>query len=113
VSRPELIPEEPVPDPTPPVDASARRLPLRMYSLKHGDTFLVADALGNVAGDDDGLFHNDTRILSRFIVLLGGKLPSLLGAGLSQDNAVFTSHATNRTPSPLGDEGLPEGAATP
>lgn len=110
MSRPELIPEEPVPDPAPPPDLSARRVPLRMYSLKHGDTFLVADALGNIAGDDDGLFHNDTRILSRFVVLLGGELPSLLGAGLSQDNAVFTSHATNRTPSPLGDEGLPQGA---
>lgn len=108
--EPELTPAEPVPETPPPPDASARRVPLRMYALKHGDTFLVADALGNIAGDDDGLFHNDTRILSRFIVLLGGKLPSLLGAGLSQDNAVFTSHATNRTPSPLGDEGLPEGA---
>ncbi len=31
VSRPELIPEEPVPDPAPPPDASARRVPLRMY----------------------------------------------------------------------------------
>lgn len=112
MSRPEpqLVPEDPAPDPAPPPDLSARRVPLRMYALKHGDTFLVADALGNVAGDDDGLFHNDTRILSRFVVLLGGALPSLLGAGLSQDNAVFTSHATNRTPSPLGDEGLPEGA---
>lgn len=110
MSKPELVPEDPVPDPPPPPDLSARRVPLRMYSLKHGDTFLVADALGNIAGDDDGLFHNDTRILSRFVVLLGGRLPSLLGAGLSQDNAVFTSHATNRTPSPLGDEGLPEGA---
>lgn len=110
MSRPELVPEEPVPDPAPPPDASARRVPLRMFALKHGDTFLVADALGNVAGDDDGLFHNDTRILSRFVVLLGGELPSLLGAGLSQDNAVFTSHSTNRTPSPLGDEGLPNGA---
>ncbi|MGO1077362.1 amylo-alpha-1,6-glucosidase [Inquilinus sp. CA228] len=108
--EPELVPGEAAPDPAPPPDLSARRVPLRMYSLKHGDTFLVADALGNIAGDDDGLFHNDTRILSRFVVLLGGELPSLLGAGLSQDNAVFTSHATNRTPSPLGDEGLPQGA---
>ncbi|WP_343713887.1 amylo-alpha-1,6-glucosidase [Inquilinus sp.] len=110
MSRPELVPEDPVPDPAPPPDLSARRVPLRMYSLKHGDTFLVADALGNIAGEDDGLFHNDTRILSRSVILLGGRLPSLLGAGLSQDNAVFTSHATNRTPSPLGDEGMPDGA---
>ncbi|MFE0757480.1 glycogen debranching N-terminal domain-containing protein [Inquilinus sp. NPDC058860] len=111
MSRPEpqLVPGEPVPE-LPPPDTSARRVPLRMYALKHGDTFLVADALGNIAGDDDGLFHNDTRILSRLIVVLGGRLPSLLGAGLSQDNAVFTTHSTNRTPSPLGDEGLPEGA---
>lgn len=108
--EPELVPGESVQEQAPPPDASARRVPLRMYSLKHGDTFLVADALGNIAGDDDGLFYNDTRILSRFVVLLGGGLPSLLGAGLSQDDAVFTSHATNRTPSPLGDEGLPEGA---
>lgn len=107
--EPKLTPVEPGPEGPEAPDASAQRVPLRIYALKHGDTFLVADALGNIAGDNDGLFHNDTRILSRFIVTLDGKLPSLLGAGLSQDNAVFTTHSTNRTPSPMGDATMPEG----
>ena len=46
------------------LDAS-RASPQRLFALKHGDTFMVADAYGDIVGDGDGLFHDDTRILSR------------------------------------------------
>ena len=36
------------------------------FTLKDGNTFLLADALGDIQGSDDGLFTNDTRVLSRF-----------------------------------------------
>ena len=51
------------------------------YVLKDGDTFLVADALGDIEGGADGLFHNDTRMLSRFALSARRQPPpSLLGA---------------------------------
>ena len=39
------------------------------FALKHGDTFLVADRYGDVCGQGDGLFCNDTRMLSRWRIL--------------------------------------------
>jgi glycogen debranching enzyme len=77
--------------------------PGRLYALKDRDVFLVADALGDIVGLGDGLFHNDTRILSRFTLTLGAERPALLSAALGQDNVYFTSHSTNqRLPFPGG-----------
>ena len=52
------------------------------FALKDGDTFLVADASGDVLGESDGLFRNDTRVLSGFRLTLGGvSLHYLAGFG--------------------------------
>jgi glycogen debranching enzyme len=40
---------------------------------------------------------------------LGGLPPSLLGASMSQDNALFTAHLTNRPLEPLGGHSTPQG----
>jgi glycogen debranching enzyme len=72
------------------------RVPHRLYALKDKDVFLVADAFGDVVGQGDGLFHNDTRILSRFQLLLGSHSPSLLSAAIGRDNVFFTSHTANQ-----------------
>jgi glycogen debranching enzyme len=78
----------------------------RMFSLKDRDTFLVADAYGDILGRSDGLFHNDTRILSRWRMQLGEKSPTLLSGAVSQDNVVFTAHSLNKTlPAPGGPMG--------
>ena len=37
-----------------------------VFALKDRDTFVVADSRGDIEGAADGLFHDDTRILSRF-----------------------------------------------
>ncbi len=79
------------------------------FALKHGDTFLVTDAFGDIRGAGDGLFRDDTRVLSRFHLMLAGQPPSLLGASLSQDNVFFASHMTNRPLPPLGGQSIPEG----
>ncbi|MGE7136750.1 glycogen debranching N-terminal domain-containing protein [Luteibacter sp. NPDC031894] len=72
------------------------------FALKEGDTFLVADAHGNVTGAGDGLFRNDTRVLSSFVLTLGGARPSLLSSAVSQDNLYFTAHLTNQPLPTLG-----------
>lgn len=73
------------------------REPHRQFALKHEDCFVVADAHGDIRGSGDGLFRNDTRILSLFRLFVDGVQPSLLGASLSQDNIVFTANLSNRT----------------
>jgi glycogen debranching enzyme len=50
-----------------------------------GSTFMLSDPRGDVLeGSAAGLFHEDTRYLSRFLLRVGGQRPSLLSSG-SQD----------------------------
>jgi glycogen debranching enzyme len=95
--------------PSLPLDTAGLSAPLRLFALKEGDTFLVMHASGDVHGEGDGLFHNDTRILSSLRLWLGGKAPSLLGASVAQDNVFFTANLTNRPLPPLGGNSTPEG----
>lgn len=85
------------------------RTPRTLYALKSGNLFMVADSHGDVVGDGDGLFLNDTRVLSRFRLRLAGRAPSLLSARVSGDNIVFASHMTNRPLPPIGGTAFPEG----
>ncbi|HET6970982.1 MAG TPA: amylo-alpha-1,6-glucosidase [Phenylobacterium sp.] len=84
------------------------RVPHRLYALKDRDTFIVADSHGDIVGAADGLFHNDTRILSRWELTLGDRSPTLLSGAVSQDNVYFTSHGLNRAiPVPGGPASPP------
>ena len=67
-------------------------------ALKHGDTFLVLDIRGDIGTafvSSSGLFHNDTRHLSRLEVLLNNKPPLLLGSNIRDDNTAFFVDLTN------------------
>jgi glycogen debranching enzyme len=67
-------------------------------SLKHGDTFIVFDVRGDIGTffvSSSGLFHDDTRHLSRLEVLLNDKPPLLLGSTLRDDNTAFFVDLTN------------------
>jgi glycogen debranching enzyme len=90
-------------------DPGERRGLLPRFTLKDSDTFLLADALGDVHGRDDGLFTNDTRMLSRFEISVAGRRPSLLGAAINSDNTLFTSHLTNLPLTAPGELALPKG----
>ena len=79
------------------------------HVLKSGDTFIVNDPLGDITGRDDGLFVNDTRVLSQLRLTFGGRAPSLLSGSVSSDNAAFTAHLTNRPLPLLGGNSTPEG----
>jgi glycogen debranching enzyme len=67
-------------------------------ALKHGDTFLVLDIRGDFGtsfGGSSGLFHDDTRHLSRLEVLLNDKPPLLLGSNIRDDNTAVFVDLTN------------------
>jgi len=67
-------------------------------ALKYGDTFVVLDSRGDIAaspGGAAGLFHHDTRHLSRLELLVNGTRPLLLGSNLRDDNAALFVDLTN------------------
>lgn len=82
---------------------------LPRFTLKDGNSFLLADALGDIHSSDDGFFTNDTRLLSRLELAIAGHRPSLLGAAINQDNTVFTAHLTNRPLTAPGEVAIARG----
>lgn len=91
------------------MDPAAAATLFSSYVLKDGDTFLIANGQGDVVGESDGQFHNDTRVLSRFRMTLGDSVPALLSSMVSRDNVFFVAHLTNRTLPPLGGDETPHG----
>lgn len=92
------------------LDETAPREPHRLFALKHGDCFAVADAYGDIRGVGDGFFRDDTRVLSEFRLTVGGRSTSLLGASLSQDNVLFTTNLTNLPIESAAGRQIPQGA---
>jgi glycogen debranching enzyme len=67
-------------------------------TLKYGDSFMVLDSRGDIAaasGRSAGLFHLDTRYLSRLELLVNGAPPLLLGSNLRDDNSALFVDLTN------------------
>jgi glycogen debranching enzyme len=81
----------------------------QLLSLKSGQAFLVCNSRGDITGGADGLFVDDTRLLSRFVLCTAGVLPSRLQSGVSGDNVFFVCHATNRPLPPMGGKAAPAG----
>src|ERR1700761_631277 len=66
--------------------------------LKYGDSFVVLDSRGDItaaSGGSAGLFHCDTRYLSRLEVLVNETPPLLLGSNRRDDNSAFFVDLTN------------------
>lgn len=80
------------------ISASASLAQLGVQVLKQGDTFAVFNHFGDVLSwqqSPEGLFHNDTRHLSRFDFQFDGHRPLLLSSNIQDDNAVLTVDLTN------------------
>ncbi|HVZ69154.1 MAG TPA: amylo-alpha-1,6-glucosidase [Rhizomicrobium sp.] len=80
-----------------------------LFALKDGDTFVVCNSFGDIEGDGDGLFCNDTRVLSHFKLRIADAKPDLLSTARSKDNVFLTSHAVNAPLAPLGGHHTPGG----
>ncbi len=66
--------------------------------LKSGNTFLVSDRCGDVnthGPGEQGLYREDTRLLSRWTLWLGGERPLLLGSEVARSNESCTIDLTN------------------
>jgi len=72
--------------------ASSRR------TLKHGDSFAMFDEFGDVLEVEhgpQGLFHHDTRFLSRLHFTLDGHRPLMLSSTVQPDNITLDVDLTN------------------
>ena len=70
----------------------------RFRTLKHGDMFGVFDQRGDIRpgpGGTEGIYFTDTRMLSEFEFLIGGRPPILLSSTLRDDNATLSCDLSN------------------
>ncbi len=62
--------------------------------LKQGDTFAIFDRFGDVRGEQ-GLFHEDTRFVSSWVLRLENQTPLLLSSSTDPSGTAMTAHLTN------------------
>jgi len=76
----------------------------RIHVLKQDDLFAVFNPRGDFHGQlhpvgpstgADGLFQDDTRILSELSLTIGGAVPVLLSSSVGLDNVVFSANLSN------------------
>jgi glycogen debranching enzyme len=102
-------PEARVPADAPDVQPGATAASFTTHVLKDGDSFLVANAYGDIEGDSDGLFHDDTRLLSVSRLRIACARPEMLSAAVNRDNVFFVAHLTNRPLPLLGGDPVASG----
>ncbi|RMD61900.1 MAG: amylo-alpha-1,6-glucosidase, partial [Alphaproteobacteria bacterium] len=80
------------------IPATTSLLERRPRTLKHGNTFAVLDHYGDIIageGSPEGLFHDDTRHLSRLELRINDRRPLLLSSTIQDNNVVLTVDLTN------------------
>jgi glycogen debranching enzyme len=73
-------------------------IPERTLVLKHNATFGIFNEFGDIdtaAREDEGLYHEGTRFLSRLTLSLVGGRPLLLSATARRDNLLISADLTN------------------
>lgn len=92
--------------------STSGRLDDRTRVLKHGDTFAILDRYGDIediGSSGLGLYHQDTRFLSRLALRLEGRRPLLLSSTIKDDNLVLTVDLANPDIWRDGDLVMPHG----
>jgi glycogen debranching enzyme len=78
--------------------STSPRIDDRTRVLKHGDTFAVFDRFGDIEAfgtGELGIYHQDTRFLSRLTLKLGKDRPLLLSSTVKDDNALLAVDMMN------------------
>jgi glycogen debranching enzyme len=84
----------------------------RTLVLKSGETFVICNRYGDIESLGTmqlGLFHMETRHLSRLAFYLKGRKPLLLNSTIREDNSLLAVDATNFAGSLDGDDHAPQG----
>jgi glycogen debranching enzyme len=94
------------------VRASSALADDRTRVLKYGDTFAVFNRYGDIEAfgpSQFGLFHAESRHLSRFAMRINQQQPLLLSSTIRDDNAFLSVDLTNLDSPVNGEESLPRG----
>ncbi len=94
------------------VRASSALVDDRTRVLKCGDTFAVLNRYGDIEDlgfSQFGLFHAESRHLSRFSMRLNQQQPLLLGSTVREDNAFLSVDVTNVDTALNTEDSLPRG----
>ena len=78
------------------VAATAARAEESPHVLKHEDTFALFDRYGDAhawGAGEQGLYHEDTRYLSRMELRIAGVRPLFLGSTVKEDNNLLIRRA--------------------
>ncbi len=78
--------------------ATSSRTDDRTRVLKHGETFALFDRYGDIqpiGSGEQGLYHEGTRFLSYFELLVNGRRPLLLHSTVKADNSLLVADLTN------------------
>src|SRR5262245_56009021 len=74
------------------IQASPAKATERTSVLQHDDTFAVFDLQGDMGAletSEQGLYHEGTRYISKFLLRLNGRRPLLLSSRVRDDNQLF------------------------
>lgn len=85
---------------------------VRTCVLKDGDTFAVFDRRGDIellGHGVQGLYHNETRHTSHWVLRIGNERPLLLSSAVREDNAALTADLTNPDMAGDGQPFMPRG----
>lgn len=85
---------------------------IRTCVLKDGDTFAVFDRRGDIellGHGVQGVYHNETRFMSKWVLRLENDRPLLLSSAVREDNAAMTVDLTNADIAPDGELAIPRG----
>jgi glycogen debranching enzyme len=94
------------------VRASSALADDRTRVLKYGDTFAVFNRYGDIEAfgpSQFGLFHAESRHLSRFTMRVNQQQPLLLSSTIREDNAFLSVDLTNLDSPVKSDDTLPRG----
>ena len=94
------------------VRASSALVDDRTRVLKCGDTFAVLNRYGDIEDlgfSQFGLFHAESRHLSRFTLRLNERQPLLLGSTVREDNAFLSVDVTNVDTALHTEDSVPRG----
>ena len=92
--------------------STSGRVDDRTRVLKSGDTFAVFDRFGDIetlGPPELGIYHRDTRFLSRLALRLEGQRPLLLSSTIKEDNAPLAVDLTNTDLHHAGEVVTPRG----
>ena len=84
----------------------------RTLVLKNGETFVIFNRYGDIESLGTmqlGLFHMETRHLSRLAFYLSGRKPLLLNSTIREDNSLLAVDATNFGGASEGERHTPQG----